>query len=165
MGNIYELLNHQIQDQCTYYNYKHLFSLVLMVLCDSNYCFVWVDIRGYGKDSYSGLFKEPTLYKKLTEKKLVIPDPKPLTDNEINTKAPYVIEAFGITENLMRPYGGKMLSYEKEIFNYRLTLARQFVECTFGIMCSKWRIRHRPLDVKIEFAENIVKAICVLHKT
>lgn len=50
----------------------------------------------------------------------------------------YVIvadEAFGMTENLMRPYGGKMLSYEKKIFNYRLTLARRYVECTFGIMC------------------------------
>lgn len=30
-------------------------------------------------------------------------------------------------------------------------------------MCNKWRILHRPLDVKIDFAENIVKAICVLH--
>jgi len=61
----------------------------------------------------------------------------------------------------MRPYGGKMLSYEKKIFKYRL--ARRFVECTFGIMCNKWRILHRPLDVKIDFSENIVKAICVLH--
>lgn len=30
-------------------------------------------------------------------------------------------------------------------------------------MCNKWRILHRPLDVNIDFAENIVKAICVLH--
>lgn len=83
-----------------------------------------------------------------------------------DTKVPYIFvadEAFGMTENLMRPYSGKMLSYEKKFFNYRLTLARRFVECTFGIMCSKWRILHRPLDVKIDFAENIVKAICVLH--
>lgn len=52
------------------------FSLVLMALCDSDYCFVWIDIRGYGKDSGSGLYKESTLYNKLTEKKLDIPDPK-----------------------------------------------------------------------------------------
>lgn len=44
-------------------------------------------------------------------------------------------EAFGMSENLMRPYGGKMLSYEKKIFNYRLTLARRYVEYIFGIMC------------------------------
>ncbi|XP_029345677.1 protein ALP1-like [Acyrthosiphon pisum] len=149
-----------------YYNYKNFFSLVLMALCDSNYCFVWVDIGGYGKDSDSGLYKESTLYKKLTEKKLDIPDPKPLIIDNEDTKVPFVIvadEAFGMTENLMRPYGGKMLSYEKKIFNYRLTLARRYVECTFGIMCSKWRILHRPLDVKIDFAEAIVKAICTLH--
>jgi len=137
-----------------------------MALCDSNYCFVWVDIEGYGKDSDSGLYKESTLYNKLTEKKLDIPDPKPLIIDNEDTKVPYVIvadEAFGMTENLMRPYGGKMLSYEKKMFNYRLTLARRYVECTFGIMCSKWRILHRPLDVKIDFAETIVKAICALH--
>lgn len=32
-----------------------------------------------------------------------------------------------------------------------------------GIMCNEWRILYRPLNVKIDFAENIVKAICVLH--
>ncbi|KAE9541734.1 hypothetical protein AGLY_003725 [Aphis glycines] len=50
-----------------YYNYKHFFSLF--------------DIGGYGKDSDSGLYKESTLYNKLTEKQLDIPDPKLLTDN------------------------------------------------------------------------------------
>lgn len=30
-------------------------------------------------------------------------------------------------------------------------------------MCNKWRILHRPLDMNIDFAEYIVKAICVLH--
>lgn len=30
-------------------------------------------------------------------------------------------------------------------------------------MCNKWRILHRSIDVKLDFAENIVKSICVLH--
>nr|CAI5839617.1 unnamed protein product [Callosobruchus analis] len=30
-------------------------------------------------------------------------------------------------------------------------------------MCNKWRILHRAIDVKLEFAEDIVKAICLLH--
>lgn len=62
----------------------------------------------------------------------------------------------------MRPYGGKIL-YEKNTFYYSLTLAHCCVESTFGIMCNKWRILHQPLNVKIDFAENIVEAICVLH--
>lgn len=69
-------------------------------------------------------------------------------------------EAFGMMDNLMRPYGE---GYAKKIFNNRLTLARQYVECTFGIMCNKWRILHRPLDININFAEKIVKSICTLH--
>lgn len=30
-------------------------------------------------------------------------------------------------------------------------------------MCNTWRILQLPLDVKTDFAENIVKTICVLH--
>lgn len=150
-----------------YYNYKHFFSLVLMALCDANYCFIWVDVGGYGKDSDSGIFKETSLFKKLSENLLNIPEPKCITNNENDSyKLPYVIvadEAFGMTKNLMRPYGGKTLSKEKKIFNYRLSLARRYVECTFGIMCNKWRILHRPIDVNLDFAIDIVKAICVLH--
>jgi len=136
-----------------------------MALCDANNCFIWVDIGAYGKNSDSWIFKESTLYTKLTEKTLNIPDPRPI-NNKDETTLPYVIvadEAFGILENLMKPYGGNLLSYEKQIFNYRLTLARRYIECTFGIMCNKWCILHRPLDVNIDFAEYIVKAICVLH--
>lgn len=49
------------------------------------------------------------------------------------------------------------------IFNYRLTLARQYIECTFDIMYNNWRILHRSLDVNIDFAGKIVKTICILH--
>jgi len=105
------------------------------------------------------------LYTKLIEKTLNITEPRPITDND-EIKLPYVIvadEAFGMLENLMRPFGGNLLSHEKKIYNYRHTLARRYIECTFGIMSNKWRILHRPLDVNIEFAQDIVKAICVLH--
>ncbi|KAI8441647.1 hypothetical protein MSG28_015201 [Choristoneura fumiferana] len=138
----------------------------LMALADANYCFVWVDIGAYGKNSDSGIFKNSSLYKKLTERSLDLPDPKTLLIKNRPTVLPYVIvadEAFGMMENLMRPYGGRSLTYAKKIFNNRLTLARRYVECTFGIMCNKWRILHRPLDVNMCFAEKIVKAICTLH--
>jgi len=58
----------------------------------------------------------------MIKKTLDIPNPRSIADNGL-IRVPYVIvadEAFGMTENLMRPYGGKLL-YEKNIFNYLLT--------------------------------------------
>jgi hypothetical protein len=74
-------------------------------------------------------------------------------------------EAFPLSQNLMRPYSRNNLSIEKRIFNYRLSRARRYVECSFGILTSKWRIFHRPLDVELDFAIDIVKACCVLHNS
>lgn len=89
-----------------------------MALCDANDCFTWVDIDAYGKNSDSGIFKKSILYTKLTEKTLNIPDPRPI-NNIDETTLSYVIvadEAFGILENLMRPFGGNLLSSKKNNF-------------------------------------------------
>lgn len=147
-----------------FFNYKNYFSTVLFAMCDSNYLFTFVDIGSYGKSSDSGIFKNSKLYEKLINNSLNIPSPTSIGVS--TTKYPYVIigdEAFGLSENLLRPYGGKNLSYEKKIFNYRLSRARRYIECCFGILANKWRILHRPLNVDIDLAEKIVKALCVLH--
>nr|CAI5820533.1 unnamed protein product [Callosobruchus analis] len=39
----------------------------------------------------------------------------------------------------------------------------RYIECTFGIMSNKWRILHRPMDVDINFAVDIIKCLCILH--
>jgi hypothetical protein len=57
----------------------------------------------------------------------------------------------------------KTLMYRKKVFNYCLSRARRYIECALGIMSNKWRIFHRPLDVSIEFSEDIVKACIVVH--
>ncbi|CAB3249202.1 unnamed protein product [Arctia plantaginis] len=96
---------------------------------------------------------------------LKIPEPCPLT-TDLETRVPYVIigdEGFGIHENLMRPFSGTHLDKNKRIFNYRLTRARRYVECAFGILANKWRVFHRPLDVNTTTAIWIVKACTVLH--
>lgn len=148
-----------------YYNYKNFLSVVLLALCDANYCFIFIDIGSYGKSSDFAIFKNSVFYKRLIQKSLQIPNPTPISNID-PTPLPYVIvgdEAFGLAENLMRPYGGKSLTYEKRIFNYRLSRARRNIECTFGILENKWRIFHRPINVNIDFAEDIIKTCCVLH--
>lgn len=148
-----------------YYNYKHFYSLVLMAACDANYNFIFIDVGAYGKSSDSAIFQDTELYKKLISNTLNIPEPHQISEND-PTLFPYVFigdEAFGLSTNIMRPYGGNNLSTEKKIFNYRLSRARRYIECTFGILTNKWRILHRPLNVHTELAKSIVRTLCVLH--
>lgn len=72
-------------------------------------------------------------------------------------------EAFPLRRNLLRPYGGRHLSPDKEIFNRKLTSARRTIENTFGIMVSKFRIYHTPIVAHPEVAKSIVKSTIVLH--
>ena len=48
------------------------------------------------------------------------------------------------------------------IYNYRLSRTRRIAKCAFGILANKWRIFHRPIDVKPDFRD-IIKYCCVLH--
>lgn len=58
---------------------------------------------------------------------------------------------------------GKYLQDIKRTFNYRLSRARRYVECSFGILSNKWKIFHQPIDVNVEFAIDITKCCCLLH--
>lgn len=49
------------------------------------------------------------------------------------------------------------------MFNYCLTRARIYIECSIGIRSNKWRILHRALNVEETLAENIIKTCCLLH--
>ncbi|CAH1969512.1 unnamed protein product [Acanthoscelides obtectus] len=145
-------------------NYKHFFSIVLMAIADSNYRFIYVDIGAFGKDCDSSVFKETVFWKLLQQNALNIPHPSPLISTGDNL--PFVLvgdEAFALSQNLLRPYGGHSLNINKRIFNYRLCRARRYIECSFGILVNKWRIFHRAINVGKEYAKDIVKACIILH--
>lgn len=147
------------------FNYKHFFSIVLLAICDANYKFIAINVGADGKEADSTVFKDSKFYSALENEELDIPVPSPLTPTS-NMPMPYVLvgdEGFALTKHVMRPYAGYNLSVTKRVFNYRLTRARRFIECTFGILANKWRIFHRPLNVERGFAINIVNACCVLH--
>jgi hypothetical protein len=52
---------------------------------------------------------------------------------------------------------------ENIVFNYRLSLARQRVEYTFGISASRFRFFRKPFEIKFDSAGSVVKAGFVLH--
>lgn len=109
-------------------------------------------------------FIKTELFRKMKDKNLNIPSPKPISAS--GEPLPFTFvgdEAFALSEHMLRPYGGKNLTTKKRVFNYRLSRARRIIECSFGILCNKWRIFHRPMNVSVSLATEIVKACCILH--
>lgn len=88
-----------------FYNYKNFYSIVLLAMCDANYCFTYINVGSYGKNSDSSIFRDSTLFRNLENNDLNVPEPKPLPGT--NIPVPYVIVAdgaFGISQKVMKPY-------------------------------------------------------------
>lgn len=148
----------------TYYNYKQYFSLVLQGVADANAYFIAVDVGDYGRHSDSAVFKESSFGKAFYRNELPLPDPHPL-DNS-GPDVPYVFladEAYPLKNNMMRPFPRRDLDNTKRIYNYRHSRARRTVECTFGLMTSKFTCLQGALKVSPKNAQIIVKACCILH--
>ncbi len=154
-----------VDSATTFYNYKHYFSSLLLAVCDYDYKFLYTSVGSPGKAADSTIFKESKLYKELNNNKLKLPQLRPLS-NLRPEKASYVLigdEGFGLSPCLLRPYGGNFLAIDKKVFNYRLSRARRYIECCFGILSNKWRIFHRPLNVSLDLTESIIRTCCLLH--
>ena len=147
-----------------FFNYKGYFSIVLLALCDANYCISVLDLGSTGRESDAGIFGRSKLYEMLENGSLGLPGDTNLQNSE--TKLPNFIvgdEAFPMKSYLMRPYPGKNLTHEEKVFNYRLSRARRVIENTFGIMSARWRLLLRSISAKEENILHFVRAICVLH--
>lgn len=148
-----------------YFNYKNSHSIVLLGICDANYLFTFIDIGAYGRRSDGGIFKDSIMGQMFNEKKMNLPEPKPLTIDGM--PLPYVLvgdEAFQLTDYLLRPYPGKGdLNPDRKIFNYRISRARRTIENSFGILACQWRILKKPIESTVDNTINMIYAIICLH--
>lgn len=142
-------------------------------MCDADYNFTYINVGANGSNADSAIFKKSQLYARLEKETLGVPDPQELpiicaseaNPSNVRPKLPFVIvgdEAFGLSSHVMRPYARDNLSCKQKIFSYRLSRARRYIECTFGMMSNKFRLFHRPINVKMDLAQIILKA-CLLH--
>ncbi|XP_044133457.1 protein ANTAGONIST OF LIKE HETEROCHROMATIN PROTEIN 1-like [Bufo gargarizans] len=148
-----------------FYNYKKYFLIVLMAIADAEYRFVAVHIGAYGRTNDSMIFKNSFMGRSVYNRRFDFPPPEPMPGTD-SPPLPYVLvgdEAFQMSGNLIKPYSSRGLDATKRIFNYRLTRARRMVECTFGILVSKWRVFAKPIQLKIETVDEVVKCGVVLH--
>lgn len=156
-----------INSGSSFFNYKQHHSIVLMAVVDANYKFVFIDVGSKGRFPDGSIFDNCILKRKMINKQLHLPEPKGLPGRE-DIVVPHVIvgdAAFPLMENLMRPFPQRQVidNYRNKVFNYRLSRARQTVECAFGILSSRFRIFLRPFEMKVETVDKIVMASCVLH--
>ena len=148
-----------------FFNYKGTFSTVLMAVADANYNFVYANVGCQGRISDGGVFRETSLYKKLTKGTLKLPDPQPLPGG--NKLSPYVLltdDAFPLQTHIMKPFSGH---HEKgtsqRLYNYRHSRARRVVENAFGLLASVFRVFRKPLMISLENAEIVTKTCIHLH--
>lgn len=144
-----------------YYNYKNFYSVVLMAIVNSNYEFIYVDVGKQGRISDGGIITSTKFYDLLSNNLLQIPNNQ---ETEENLNFVFVgDEAFALQQHILKPYSQKELTYDKRVFNYRLSRCRNVVENTFGFIASVFRILHTKISVSHKNIIYIVLAVCVLH--
>lgn len=111
-----------------------------MPLVNANYEFIYVNIGCQERISDGGVFRNTSLYQKLSKNQLMLPPDDPM---------PYVFvedDAFALTTRMLKPYPGVHdKGSSKRIFHYRLSRARRVVENVFGILASVFRIFSKPI--------------------
>lgn len=112
-----------------FFNYKKTYSIVLLAACNHKYMFTLVDVGSYGGNSDGGIFTSSEIYTALQEGTLNIPKGTANLSGS-NIKLPCFFlgdSGFPISNNMMRPYSGKILDEKKKIFNYRLVIFHLFL--------------------------------------
>lgn len=64
-----------------YYNYKRVFSIIVLTLVDADYCFTWVDIDANGSTSDFAVYNISELQDNLEHDRLNISPPESLPGN------------------------------------------------------------------------------------
>uniref|UniRef100_A0A8C7E007 DDE Tnp4 domain-containing protein n=1 Tax=Oncorhynchus kisutch TaxID=8019 RepID=A0A8C7E007_ONCKI len=123
-----------------FFYYKGDFSVVLLTLVENNYRFTAIQVGDFGRNSDGGVYPNSPLGRAMASKTLLLhPDLRYL------------------------PYPGHNISYEKEIFNYRLCRAIMTVEKAFGILKARWRILYQKINLQPSKVDTLVIAMCILH--
>ncbi len=138
-------------------NYEGGFSIVLLVLPDADYQFMYVNIGTEGGSSDSGIFEQSSLKRELDSGMLNLPAILPNDPLKVN----YHIQGddtFGLSEILMKPYPNKSAEGKQHVFNYRLSRARRVIESTSGIMTSRCYVLQGPILQCYENAVQTIKA-------
>ncbi|CAK1586959.1 unnamed protein product [Parnassius mnemosyne] len=136
-----------------------------MALVDRNFCVMFCHIGNKGKISDGTVFRDSVLFEKLQRNSLQLPQPKPLSNGDVNV--PYVFVAdngFPLHRNIMKPFPGEHSEGStRRNFNRKLSSVRIVVENTFGVMSARFRVLRKPITLQPNKASKVVMACSLLH--
>ena len=145
-----------------YFNYKKYFSIVLLAVADANAKFIAFDLGSPGSQSDGGIFKDGSLGRLC--KTSFFPAPSKLGQRV--TLIPYFLlgdDAFALDINLMKPFPHRTAIGDEKVFNYRLSRARRIVENAFGLLCARFRILLRTIELDVANVMQVVRACVALQ--
>ena len=58
-----------------YHNYEGFFSIVLLAMCDANYCFTLFDLGSYGSNNDSGILAHSEMGNRFEFNEMNLPEP------------------------------------------------------------------------------------------
>lgn len=132
-------------------------------MCDAEYKFTFLAVGCNGRISDGGVLNRCDLRQILLRSNEALPHEGPMGNGRL---LPYVIigdDAFPLEEHLMKPFPYNTNEKIKQVFNYRLSHARQTIEHSFGILSNRFRVLQTTIHLRPEKVKQIVKACCALH--
>ncbi|XP_068227653.1 uncharacterized protein [Palaemon carinicauda] len=135
--------------------------MVLMVVVSANYEFILCDFGANGRISDGGVIENTKFGEKLANNTLNIQHPVIIRSSYRTLPFVFVGDyAFAMRTNFLRPFSYTTGKKEEQVFNYRWSCTICFVESTFEILASNFRIFHSPIILD---AVSVFKACCMLH--
>ena len=157
-----------------YFNYKKTFSISLMAVVSADYRFIAYDIGRPGRMSDAGIWLRSPLRKYFNPtdqyNPLSIPPAQILADHagNVDDGGPNIPlhlvgdDGFGLTARLLKPFS-RAMNAMKDVFNYRLSRARQTVEVAFGILANRFRVLHNRVHCHPKNAQLVIESCIMLH--
>ncbi|XP_017780983.1 PREDICTED: putative nuclease HARBI1 [Nicrophorus vespilloides] len=153
-----------INTSSPFYNYNGDNTTVLVAMIDADCKFIAIDVGSYGQNVEDSIFNRSRIGQCLEQGGFCIPQ-NGTTLNDTEYPMPYVLigdATFPLKRYLLRPYS-PVMDLSNEVFNMRVTHARQVVSNVFDMLFARWKIYCKPMMVQPDLVDIILLATCALH--
>ena len=148
-----------------YYNYNGFYSLVLMAVCDTNYCFSLIDIGQYSSNNDSRVLATSKMGQLCKDNEMNLPSSSKIFESDDFDFTYFLLgdEIFLLKPWLMWQFPGKNATKEERVYNYRHSRARGCIENAFRILSARWRIFQKKIRATVKHFESYTLACLALH--